>query len=67
METIKRIVAIASMTPMVSPKVKDRRKGRPTTVSLHKETYDRLNKFRHGGETWEQFLNRITELLETKG
>jgi len=30
-----------------------------TTVSLYRSTYEQLNTFRHGGESWDNFFKRI--------
>ncbi len=34
-----------------------------TTLSLSRGTRDKLNVFRNGGETWDEFLRRVAKLL----
>lgn len=45
-------------------KARTEKRSRITTISLRPKTYERLNKFRRGGETWDEFLVRVVRLLE---
>lgn len=40
-----------------------RAKRKVTTISLAGDTYDELNEFRHGGESWDEFLKRVVRTL----
>ena len=35
-----------------------------TTITVYKKTVKLLNKFRLGGETWDEFFNRVSDTLK---
>lgn len=64
METVKYIRIIRAMIPMSASKRRSRPRKEITTISLTRNTYERLNGFRRGGESWDQFLARVAHRLD---
>ena len=63
MQTIKSIEVI---TLIEMPKI-GKRSCKLTTISLAEDTKEVLNDARRGGESWDEFFQRIAKLLSDDG